>query len=166
MGKQRSSKTLAERVLEKNRIPFQIHLYNSHERDAVKVASLLKIPAGRLFKTLVAVRARGKPVLAIIPADHTLDLKGLAATFGEKKMKMAAQAEAEKLTRLQAGGISPLALLNGNFDMVIDSACRSWESIFISAGQKGANLQIGVNDLLGLIDPTVAVISNPTAGAS
>lgn len=158
MGKSKQSKTLAEKVLEQKGISFQIYLYNSQERDAVKVASLIGVSPARLFKTLVATREGGRPILALIPAAATLNLKRLAAVMGEKRVKMASQAEAEALTRLKAGGISPLALLNGKFEMVIDASCRQWDSIVISAGQKGVNLEIAVADLLPLIDPREADI--------
>ncbi len=153
MEKPRKNKTLAEKLLDSHQIWFQVYLYNSQERDAVKVASLLNIPAAQLYKSLGVLRERGKPLLVIIPADRRLDLKRLAAAVGEKKLKMAAHQDAEKITRLKVGGISPLALLNRGFDMVLDQSSAQWETIFISAGQKGINLELAVVDLVNLINP-------------
>jgi Cys-tRNA(Pro)/Cys-tRNA(Cys) deacylase len=143
-----AQKTLAMRLLEGKKIPYQVHTYPDSERDAMVVARHLGVPAGQVFKTLVVTRERGKPVLVMIPADSQLDLKQLARELGEKKVQMASHQEAEQLTRLQVGGISPLALLNKGFQITIDAAARQYESIYISAGEKGINLQVGVADLL------------------
>jgi Cys-tRNA(Pro)/Cys-tRNA(Cys) deacylase len=143
-----AQKTLAMRLLEGKKVSYQVHTYPGRERDAMVVARHLGVPAGQVFKTLVVTRERGKPILVMIPADSQLDLKRLAKELGEKKVQMASHQEAEQLTRLQVGGISPLALLNKGFQITIDVAARQYESIYISAGEKGINLQVGVVDLL------------------
>ncbi len=77
-----------------------------------------------------------------------LNLKKLAKAMGVKKLKMATHAEAECLTGLQVGGISPLALLNKGFVMVLDVSAENHSHVFVSAGQKGINLRVPVADLL------------------
>ncbi len=155
MKKSRNNKTLAEKVLMGYGISHTVHLYNNQERDAVKVASLIGVPAGQLFKSLIVLRERGKPLLVMVPADRQLDLKKLARAIGEKKLKMATHAEAEKRTRLKVGGISPLVLLNHGFEMVIDQSCHRWETIFLSAGRKGINLEIPVAGVLEVTAPKI-----------
>ncbi len=143
-------KTLAMKLLDGKKIAYEAVTYPPTERDAVEVARHLGAPPSQVFKTLVVIRERGKPILVMIPADRQLDLKRLAGDLGEKKLQMATHQEAERLTRLQVGGISALALLNRGFLVTLDEAAREQESIYISAGEKGINLKLGVADLLSL----------------
>ena len=93
-----------------------------------------------------------KPLLAMVPAGRELNLKALAASLGEKKLTMATQREAEELTGLQVGGISALALLNRGFEICIERAALALPpaGIYISAGQRGANICMEVQDLINL----------------
>jgi Cys-tRNA(Pro)/Cys-tRNA(Cys) deacylase len=74
----------------------------------------------------------------------------LAKATGVKKIKMASHAEAERLTGLQTGGISPLALINKGFEVYLSDQAQAFETIAVSAGQRGANVQLGVKDLVRL----------------
>jgi Cys-tRNA(Pro)/Cys-tRNA(Cys) deacylase len=140
-------KTVAMKVLEGRGVEYEARTYPDGERDAVQVAAYLGVPAGQVFKTLVVTRDRGKPMLVMIPADRQLNLKRLAKAVGEKKVKMAAHEEAEKLTGLAVGGISPLALLHKPFVIFLDQSARELGRIFISAGKKGVNLGVPVTEL-------------------
>jgi Cys-tRNA(Pro)/Cys-tRNA(Cys) deacylase len=86
----------------------------------------------------------------MVPADRQLDLKQLAKAVGEKKVKMAGHAEAESLTGLQVGGISALALVNKGFAMFLDKSAESFSQIYVSAGQRGLDIQLAVKDLVKL----------------
>jgi len=141
-------KTLAMRLLEGKGIHYEVVTYPSSERDATVVARHLAVSASQVFKTLVVVRERGKPFLAMVPADRQLDLKKMAKAVGEKKLHMASHDEAEKMTRLKVGGISPLALLNRGFDVILDRLAQQFEAIYVSAGEKGINLKVPVNGLV------------------
>jgi Cys-tRNA(Pro)/Cys-tRNA(Cys) deacylase len=143
-------KTLAMKLLDGKRVAYDAVTYPATERDAMEVARHLGVPPAHVFKTLVVTRERGKPILVMIPADRQLDLKRLAGDLNEKKLHMATHQEAERLTRLQVGGISALALLNRGFQITLDEAARELEAIYISAGEKGINLKIGVSDLVSL----------------
>jgi Cys-tRNA(Pro)/Cys-tRNA(Cys) deacylase len=79
--------------------------------------------------------------------------------LGEKKMSMPTEREAEALTGLQAGGISPLALINKGFQVVIDSAAQSFDEIYISGGQRGLNIQLRVDDLVKLVNAKMGIVS-------
>ncbi|MBK6791233.1 MAG: aminoacyl-tRNA deacylase [Anaerolineales bacterium] len=126
---------------------------------AVEAAQFLNVPEEQVFKTIVTKREKGKPVLAVIPGRHVVDLKLLASFLGEKKMHLPTEREAEQLTGLQAGGISPLALINKGFQVVIDSAAQKFEEIYISGGQRGLNIQLGVKDLASLVNARFGEIS-------
>ncbi|MEA2007669.1 MAG: YbaK/EbsC family protein, partial [Chloroflexota bacterium] len=100
-----------------------------------------------------------KAILAVIPGGREVNLKALAKAAGEKKVKAATQANAESLTKLQAGGISPLALINKGFDIFLDASAETHEEIYISGGERGINIRLAVSDLLALIQAKVAEIS-------
>jgi len=88
-----------------------------------------------------------------------VDLKLLASFLGEKKMHLPTEREAEQLTGLQAGGISPLALINKGFQVVIDAAAQSFDEIYISGGQRGLDILLGVGDLVKLVNAKVGMVS-------
>lgn len=85
-------------------------------------------------------------------------MKALARVVGEKKVRLPTEREAESLTGMQAGGISPLALLNRGFQMVLDGSAENYESIHISGGQRGLNIRLPVEALVELIHPRIEPI--------
>ena len=105
------------------------------------------------------VREKKKPVLAVVPGPRVVDLKLLAAFLDEKKVSLPTEKEAEQMTGLQAGGISPLALINKGFQVVIDSAAQGYDQIYVSGGQRGLNIQLPVNDLAKLTNARFGKIS-------
>jgi len=136
------------RVLEAHGVPYEVFTYPPARHSAVEVAELAGVPPAQVYKTLVVQRERGKPLLVMIAGDRQLDLKRLAAALGEKKLTMAPQREAERLTGLQAGGISALALLNRGFEILLDRAAHEQGDIYVSAGQRGVNLRLAVDDVV------------------
>ena len=90
-----------------------------------------------------------------------MNLKAVAAFLGEKKVYLPTEREAETLTGLQAGGISPLALLNKGFQVVLDVSAREQAEIHISGGQRGLNVRLSVDDLIRLTNARVAFVSHP-----
>lgn len=142
-------KSIAMKLLEGKKVPYESYTYPVNLRDAEEVAAALDQPAGQVFKTLVVPRPKpGKPMLVMIAADRRLDLKKLAKAIGEKKLKMATQRDAERLTGLQVGGISALALQNRGFDVYLDQSAMAYDQIIISAGQRGLQIQLAVPDLV------------------
>jgi len=103
-----------------------------------------------VYKTLVVERLQGKPLLVMVAGDKQVDLGALAASVGEKKLRLASHHDAEALTGLKVGGISALALLNKGFDICIDRAAQQLDQITISAGQRGLDLRLSVSDLVGV----------------
>ncbi len=140
------------RLLEKRKIPFTIHQFPDTIHDAEEVAAAVEKPADMVYKTLVVRRnsPRRKPLLVMIAAPRRLNLKKVAAAIGEKKVRMASHAEAEKLTGLQVGGIGALALLNRGFDVFIDTPAQSLATVLVSAGKRGVNLELPVENLVSL----------------
>lgn len=158
-GKSPAGKTLAMRVLEGQGVPYRAVAYDVIEHlSAAEVAAALGLDAGQTFKTLVALpeRPHAKPLLALLPGDSSLDLKKLAAASGEKKVQMAPQREAERLTGLEKGGISPLALLDKGWPVFIDETVILWDEIEVSAGKVGHGVIVEVAGLLRVLRATVA----------
>jgi Cys-tRNA(Pro)/Cys-tRNA(Cys) deacylase len=148
------------RLLDSRKITYQVYETPAEKLSAVEVAELLNVPAQAVFKTIVVTREKGKkPILAVIPGPGNVDLKLLAAFLGEKKVYLPSEREAEHITGLQAGGISPLALINKGFQVVIDSIAQSYSEIHISGGQRGLNIKLSVPNLIRLTNARVSSIS-------
>ena len=125
------------RLLDTHQIPYQVFELSPEKHGALETARLLGVPAEQVFKTIVVTRdGKGKPILAIIPGVAEVDLKLLAKAINEKKLTLPSERQAEALTGLQAGGISPLALLNRGFEMVLDETALLFDEIHISGGQR------------------------------
>jgi Cys-tRNA(Pro)/Cys-tRNA(Cys) deacylase len=146
--KKKEAKLNSMRLLEAHGVPYEIFTFPPDQHSALEVAEAAGAPAEQVYKTLVVQRERGKPLLVMVAADRQLDLKRLASAVGEKKLRMASHSDAERLTGLQVGGISPLALLNRGFDIVLDQRATGQDRIYLSAGQRGLNLILAVDDLL------------------
>jgi len=147
------------RYLDARKIKYTVHELPAEKLGALEAAQYMGVAESQVFKTIVTKRERGKPVLAVIPGPRVVDLKLLASFLGEKKMSLPTEREAEVLTGLQAGGISPLALINKGFQVVIDSAAQGFEEIYISGGQRGLDIQLRVDDLIKLVNARVGDIS-------
>jgi Cys-tRNA(Pro)/Cys-tRNA(Cys) deacylase len=150
-----TTKTNAMRLLEARGIEYQAIEYDQSGEfhSAVEVAERIGVPTSAVYKTLVVLREPpklGKPLLVMVPADREVDLRILAKSLGAKKLRMATQREAEELTGLQVGGISALVLLNRGFEVCIDRDALRLEKIHISAGQRGVQVRLGVEALIGL----------------
>ncbi len=148
------------RLLDSRKIAYTAYELPPEKLGAVETARHLEVSPEQVFKTIVVTRpAKGKPILAIIPGPHQVDLKALAQAVGEKKLNLPTEREAERLTGLQAGGISPLALLQRGFQMVLDASARNFDQIHISGGQRGFNIRLPVEALLALTNASLADIS-------
>jgi Cys-tRNA(Pro)/Cys-tRNA(Cys) deacylase len=153
------------RMLQAHKIAFTAYETPAEKLGAEETARILDIPLDQVFKTIVILRERGKPILAVIPGDREADLKAVASAAGEKKVRLPTQNEAEKLTGLQAGGISPLALINKGFQVLIDNHALDFDQIHISGGQRGLNIRMGVQDLISLTKArTARMASGPSVG--
>lgn len=148
------------RLLESRKIAYQAYETPAEKLSALEVAQLLGVSPDVVFKTIVVTREKGKkPILAVIPGPTTVDLKLLAVSLGEKKVFLPTEREAEQITGLQAGGISPLALINKGFQVVIDSMAQNHSEIHISGGQRGLNIKLSVEDLIKLTSARVTSIA-------
>jgi Cys-tRNA(Pro)/Cys-tRNA(Cys) deacylase len=148
-----SQKTHAMRVLESHGVAYRAVVYDAGAafHSAEDAAALLGAPPDTVYKTLVVVTdapSRRKPLMVMVPAAAQLDLKLLASEVGEKKLRMATLHEAERLTGMQAGGISALGLRKPSFEILIDERARPLPRIHVSAGVRGTDLELAVGDLV------------------
>jgi len=137
-------------------IAFTLHEYEgvdpSESDYAVAVAAALGIEPGRLFKTLLA-SVDGKLQVFVIPADSRLDLRSVG-----KRAQMADRAEAERATGYVAGGISPLGQRR-RLPTTVDETALEHETILVSAGRRGLQLELDPSELVRLTDASVARIA-------
>ena len=153
--------TPATAALERAGIEFTVHTYEAPTGDDISygeaVAAALGVPAGRVFKTLVAM-VDGAPAVAIVPVIGTLALKSLARARAGKKAAMADPADAERLTGYVTGGISPFAQRR-RLPMIADQTLMEFETVFVSGGRRGIQVEVSPLDLLELTAAEVAPIA-------
>ncbi len=150
------------RFLSAKKVNFESFELPKEKLGALKTADILGVNPETVFKSIVILRTgKGKPILAIVPGTHEADLKNIAKVVDEKKVLIPTQAEAEKLTGLQAGGISPFALINKGFQFLLAEESRQFEKIYLSGGQRGLSIYLAVEDIVQLIHPKVDKISHP-----
>ena len=153
-------KTNAMRLLDARQIAYSATEYDASGafHGAVEAAALIGAPVETVYKTLVVLRdpsaaprsgrpGKAKPILVMVAAQREVDLKSLAKDMGEKRLRMATQREAEELTGLQVGGISALALLGRGFEVCLDARAQECQTIHVSAGVRGVDLELAVADL-------------------
>ncbi len=149
----KSKKLNSMRLLDAQAIPYETHQYDVAIRDAQQVAAAVGFPAAEVYKTLVAqLSPQKKPILIMLPSNTSLNLKRLAKALGAKKAALAAHADAERLTGLQVGGISALALTRKNWPVYLDRRALAQSHLVISAGQRGLQVRVeraGLVELLG-----------------
>jgi Cys-tRNA(Pro)/Cys-tRNA(Cys) deacylase len=150
------------RLLDSKKIAYTTYELPAEKLGAEETARILAIPLEIVFKTIVVLREKtGKPILAVVPGTGEVNLKAVASALGEKKVHLPSEAEAEKLTGLQAGGISPLALINRGFTMLLDRSALAHEQIHVSGGQRGLNIRLPVKALIDLTKARTADICLP-----
>jgi Cys-tRNA(Pro)/Cys-tRNA(Cys) deacylase len=149
------------RFLDAKKISYKVFVLPAEKLGARETAQLLNVPLEQVYKSIVVTReGKGKPILAVVPGTADVDLKALAKALDEKKLHLPTEREAEELTGLQAGGISPLALINRGFQVVLDSSAEAFSEIHVSGGQRGLNILISVEALIKLTNARLAKVSS------
>lgn len=150
------------RLLDSRKIPYTAYELPPEKLGALETARLLDVDPATVYKTIVVTREKPKkPLLVVIPGPNQVDLKALASFLGEKKVHLSTEREAEALTGLQAGGISPLALLNKGFQVILDISAKAHVEIHISGGARGLNIQMPTDALVQLSKARLGRVSVP-----
>jgi len=154
------------RLLDSHKISYTTFELPTEKLGALETARLLNVQPELVYKTIVVTReGQGKPILAIVPGTAEVDLKALARAVEEKKLHLPTEREAERLTGLQVGGISPLALINRGFQIVLDASSKTHPEIYISGGQRGLNIRLPVKALIDLTRAQLTEIAHPTTAS-
>ena len=158
--------TRAIEIVRRAGIEHRVHVYepaerHGRERDArpaygLEAAEALGVSPDRVYKTLVAT-VDERLVLAVVPAATELDLKRLADACGGRRAELADPAEAMRATGSVIGGISPLGSRRP-LPVVVDSGATAHQTILVSAGRRGLQLELAPADLVRVSGATVAPI--------
>ena len=137
-----ASKTNAMRILDREKVAYTIREYPENGPiAAVDVANYFGQPADRLFKTLVTTDNNHGYYVFCLPGSGELDLKKGAAIVGAKKIEMLKQKDLQKLTGYIHGGCSPIGMKK-LFPTVVDTSAMNWETIYVSGGKIGLQVEI------------------------
>ncbi|MFI1579295.1 Cys-tRNA(Pro) deacylase [Embleya sp. NPDC020630] len=151
--------TPATVALTREGVAFTTHAY-THDPDAAsygeEAATVLGVPAERVFKTLLA-DVDGALTVAVVPVAGRLDLKALAAAVGGKRAAMADPAAAERATGYVLGGISPLGQKRRH-PTVVDTSVLALETVYVSAGRRGLEIELAPADLIRLTGAVTAPV--------
>lgn len=141
-------------------ITFKVHEYAHDprsERFGLEAAEALGVDPRRVFKTLLAT-VDGRLVVAIVPVGLQLDLKALAALAGGKRAEMAERSAAERASGYVLGGISPLGQKR-RLPTFVDGSVNDLETVFVSAGRRGLEIELARPDLVRLTAAEVGEIA-------
>ena len=122
------------------------------------VANAIGAEPQRVFKTLIAQLNSGELVVAVVPVSSTLDLRALAAAAGAKSAAMAPPQAAEKATGYVTGGISPFGQRKA-LRTFVDRSLENFPKVFVSAGRRGLQVEVGSKDLVRLCEGSVVALS-------
>jgi Cys-tRNA(Pro)/Cys-tRNA(Cys) deacylase len=153
-------KTNAARILDSAGVRYEIRQYEVDESDlsAPHVAEAIGMPPEQVFKTLVARGDRTGVLLASIPANCELDLKGLAAASGNKKVELVAVKEVLALTGYIRGGVSPIGTKKA-YPFFLDETVELWDAVALSAGVRGQQMVLAPADLVRVTGAKIAAIA-------
>ncbi|QVQ53015.1 Cys-tRNA(Pro) deacylase [Spiractinospora alimapuensis] len=153
--------TPAVTVVTRAGIDFVLHGYEAETEGAAsygeRAAAELGVAPERVFKTLVA-EVDGVLTVAVVPVSGSLDLKALARAVGGKRAVMADPLAAERATGYVTGGISPLGQRK-RLPTLVDRTVTDHDTVYVSAGRRGAQLELSPDDLLALCAGATASIA-------
>ena len=149
--------TPAVKVLKASSIPYTVHSYDHDTMSrsyGLEAAEKLGIAPQRVFKTLVVMLETKRLCVGVISVEQQLNMKRIAKAAGGKKAGMADSQLAERTTGYVMGGISPIGQKR-RLDAYIDRGAIAHETIFISGGKRGLDIELDPSELIGLINATI-----------
>lgn len=154
--------TRATEALDKAGVAYRVHEYDVKEQVGdgygEAVAAAIGLPEGRVFKTLVA-EVDDLPVVAVIPVERRLSTKRLARAMNGKRCALVSPAVAERLTGYVTGGISPFGQRR-KLRLVLDATATGFETIAVSGGRRGLQVELAPDRLLAVTAGVLAVIAD------
>lgn len=160
MSEKKINKTNAARLCDKENIDYQLIPYEVDESDlsAIHVAKQLNEPVEQVFKTLVLKGDKGGFFVCIIPGDEELNLKVAAKVSENKNCEMIPMKDLLSITGYIRGACSPIGMKK-HFPSYIDQSCENFDFIYVSAGQRGLQLQISPKDLIEIAKLNIAKLT-------
>ena len=153
-------KTNVMLVLDQKKIPYTPHYYAHPDGavDGVSVAALTGKDPASVCKTLVTQGAGRGYYVFVIPVERELDLKAAARAAGEKSIEMIRQAQLLPLTGYVHGGCSPVGMKK-RFPTFLDQSVEGLDTVTVSAGKIGAQVELAPGDLAGLVGGKFAPVA-------
>mgnify|MGYP002564233743 CR=1 FL=1 len=157
MAKEKLEKTNAIRALDKAKLTYMVHTYENDGTavDGVTVAQKTGLPVEKVYKTLVTVGHSREHYVFVIPVAAELDLKAAARSVGEKSVEMIHVADINKLTGYIRGGCSPVGMKKA-YPTVFHETVTDYDTVYISAGKIGAQVELAPGALLELLGAETA----------
>lgn len=142
-------KTNAMRILDTQKLPYEILTYESKDGkiDGIAVAGKIGRDPAQVYKTLVAVSSSKNLYVFVIPVEAELDMKKAAREAGEKNVEMLPVKDIQKFTGYIRGGCSPVGMKK-NYPTFLDESAREHETIIVSAGKIGFQVELSPEHLL------------------
>jgi Cys-tRNA(Pro)/Cys-tRNA(Cys) deacylase len=146
-------KTNAMRLLDKAKIEYKVHTYENKDGqiDGISVAQKIGAPVEKVYKTLVTQGHSKEYYVFVIPVADELDLKAAAKSVGDKSVEMIKVADINKITGYIRGGCSPVGMKK-QYRTVLDNSCLILDTMIVSAGKIGFQIEIKPEDLIKLIN--------------
>ena len=144
-----ATKTNAARTLDALQIPYELaeYAFTPDDLSAEAAARALGVDVGTVFKTLVVHGDRNGHAFAVLPGDHALDLRAMARQTGDRRVEPVPSSALRSLTGYVRGGVTALAARK-DFPVIIDDLADLYETISVSAGQRGLQIRIAPRDFL------------------
>jgi len=143
-------KTNAMRALERAGVKYNAYTYDSDGAiDGISVAEKIGRPVEQVYKTLVTQGTGREYFVFVIPVAEELDLKAAARAVGEKAVEMIKVTDINKVTGYIRGGCSPIGMKK-EYRTVLDSSCEALDTIIVSAGKIGHQIELAPLDLVKL----------------
>lgn len=157
----KTEKTNAARLLDKAGLKYNLIPYEYDENDlaAQHVADSLGQDIARVFKTLVLHGDRTGYIVCVVPGDMEVELKALAKVSGNKKVEMIPMKDLLNVTGYIRGGCSPIGMKK-RFPTYFHITANNYETIYVSAGVRGLQIEISPSDLIGFVQATVADVAS------
>lgn len=148
MAKNKEIKTNAMRILEKEKIPFLHYTYECEEFiDGIQIADKLSQPHEKVYKTLVTVGNNKNYFVFVIPIEEELDLKKAAKSVGEKSVSMIHVKDINQITGYIRGGCTAIGMKK-QYVTRLDESAGAQETIIVSGGRIGSQIELKPDDLL------------------
>lgn len=157
----KQKKTNAMRMLDRQKIKYNVNTYeiSDEHMDGTEVAHKVGIEDKYVYKTLVLENSHHQHFVFIIPVSETLDMKAAANAVNEKKLQLMPLDELKNVTGYIRGGCSPIGMKK-QFQTIVDQQATCIDSLYISGGERGVQIEMTVDDLIKITNAKVLNVTH------